>query len=88
MNETDNKAGQNEESPLEFSLQLQLIASLLGIITDALGIWSILEAIDEANIAEEKEIQNQNGLDDKLQKMQAQIDQLTEELANVKNQGY
>jgi len=84
MNETDNNAGQNEESPLEFSLQLQLIASLLGIIADALGIWSILEAIDEANIAEEQEIQNQNGLDDKLQKMQAQIDQLTEELANVK----
>jgi len=53
VNETDNNAGQNEESPLEFSLQLQLISSLLGIIADALGIWSILEAIDEANIAEE-----------------------------------
>ena len=84
MNENDKNAGQNEEAPLAFSLQLELIASLLGIIADALSVWAILEAIDEANIAEEQEIQNQNGLDDKLQKMQEQIDQLTEELANAK----
>ncbi|MBP1971339.1 hypothetical protein J2Z83_003478 [Virgibacillus natechei] len=84
MNENDKNADQNEESPLPFSLELELIASLLGIIADAISVWAVLEAIEEANIAEEQEIQNQNGLDVKLQEMQAQIDQLTEELANIK----
>lgn len=84
MNENDKETGQNEGSPLAFSLQLELIASLLGIIADALSVWAILEAIDEETIAEEQETQNQNELDDQLQKMQAQIDQLTEELANIK----
>lgn len=84
MNKKDTNAEQNEETQLKFSDQLELIGALLNIIGEGLGAWAVLEALEEEKIADEQENQDQNRLNDKLRKMQDQIDQLAKELADIK----
>lgn len=87
MSNKDSSDEQNETYSLEFSLQLELIASFLGAISDALGILALLEVIEESKIAKEQEVQEQKELDERLKNMQDQIDQLTDELTIVKSSG-
>ncbi len=85
MNNDRQNSGQEEESQIEFSLQLELAASILGIIADALSVWALLEAIEETKADAKEDAKERNSLDGQLQRMQTQIDQLTEELAVLKS---
>lgn len=84
MNNKDSTSEQDEQSSIEFSLQLELIASIIGLISQALGILAILEAIDESKIAFKEDKKNQNKCDEQFKTLQLQIDQLTEELIELK----
>lgn len=84
MNNKDSTSGQDEQSSIEFSLQLELIASIIGIISQAISILAILEAIEESKVAFEDEKQNQNKFDEQFKILQLQIDQLTAEIAEIK----
>lgn len=86
MNTTDSNAEQNDQSPISASLRLALIAGILTTIADGIATLAALAAIDEAIIDAEKAKQAQKELDDKFEKMQQQIDQLTTELENVKKE--
>ncbi|ULM98108.1 hypothetical protein L8956_05150 [Peribacillus frigoritolerans] len=77
MNNTYSKSEQNEQSPISPSLRLGLTAAILTTIADGLTALAILTAMDEAIIDSEKEKQDQKELDEKLEKMQQQIDKLT-----------
>jgi len=84
MNEKDSTSEQEEQSSIEFSLQLELIASIIGIISQALSILAILEAIEESKIAVEKDKQDQKEFDEQFKSLQLQIDRLTAELTELK----
>lgn len=71
---------QQEESAITTSLKLAVIGAIFSTIGDGIGVLAALIAIDEAVIADQQEKKEQKELDDKLQKMQDQIDALTEEL--------
>lgn len=84
-NDGNNRQNEEEESPISFSLQLQLIAAFLGLIADAINIWSVLEAIDEeGKIIEDEGTETSSDVDVQLEEMQAQIDQLTREVARLR----
>jgi len=51
MTEKKSTSTEEEQSSIQFSLQLELIASIIGIISQALSILAILEAIEESKIA-------------------------------------
>ncbi|MBM7601602.1 hypothetical protein JOC34_004030 [Virgibacillus halotolerans] len=86
MGENDESAEQQtEQSPLDLSIKLELIASVFSTIGEALGILALLEAIEEEKIEDKQEQQEQKELDQKLERMQAQIDTLTNALDEIKN---
>lgn len=80
MNNTYSKSEQNEQSPISPSLRLGLTGAILTTIADGITAIAVLTAIDEAIIDTEKEKQDQKELDEKLEKMQQQIDKLKNEL--------
>ncbi|MDM5219532.1 hypothetical protein QUF86_01620 [Peribacillus sp. NJ11] len=75
--QNETKSEQNEQSPISPSLRLGLTAAILTTIADGLATLAILTSMDEAIIDSEKEKQDQKELDEKLEKMQQQIDKLT-----------
>ncbi|WHY57604.1 hypothetical protein [Peribacillus simplex] len=77
MNNTYSKSEQNEKPPISPSLRLGLTAAILTTIADGIAAIAVLTAMDEAIIDSEKEKQDQKELDEKLEKMQQQIDKLT-----------
>ncbi|ASS96562.1 hypothetical protein [Peribacillus simplex] len=77
MNNTYSKSEQNEQSPISPSLRLGLTAAILTTIADGIAAIAVLTAMDEVIIETEKEKQDQKELDEKLEKMQQQIDKLT-----------
>lgn len=85
MTNNDSSSEQDEQSSIEFGLQLQLIASIIGIISQSLSILAILDAIEESKVALKKEKQYQSKFDEQLRSLQLQIDQLTTELAALKS---
>lgn len=85
MNNKDSTAEQEEQPSIEFSLQLELIASIIGIISQILSILAILEAIEESKVAFEKDKQDQNEFEERLKSLQLQINRLTAELAELKS---
>ncbi|WP_163100488.1 hypothetical protein [Peribacillus alkalitolerans] len=87
MNNTPNSE-QNDQPTLPSSIRLDLIAALIATIEDFFVILSILESIDEFIIAEEEEKKAQKELDEKFQKIQLQIDELSNELSKMKYQSY
>ncbi|PLS17409.1 hypothetical protein CVD28_12710 [Bacillus sp. M6-12] len=88
MNNTDPNSEQNDQQTIPSSLRLALIASILTTIADGIGTISALAAIDEQEAANEKEKQAQKDLDDKFQKVQLQIDKLTNELSRLKYRSF
>lgn len=85
MNNENSTSEQEEPSSIEFSLQLELIASIIGIISQALGILAILEAIEESKKAFEIEKQDQKEYNEQFKSLQLQINQLTAELTELKS---
>ena len=61
-----------------------LLAAALTTLGDAIAAIAALEAIDESITADIQAKKDQQELDDKLEKMQKQIDRLTYELAQIK----
>ena len=84
MNEKDSASEQEEQSSIQFSLQLELIASTIGMISQVLSILAILEAIEESKAAFETDKQDQEKCADQFNNLQLQIDQLTAELTELK----
>jgi hypothetical protein len=84
MNNTNTTSEQKEQTSMSPSLRLALLSAAIVTIGDALGTIAALEAIDEFTAAESKAKQDQQELDDKLQKMQRQIDLLIYELSKIK----
>lgn len=76
---------QNETSQLALSLQLDLLSTFLGLVSEALEIWALIEAIEEENTMEKEEAEAQKTLEHQLENMQNQIDQLTEEVRRLKD---
>ncbi|CAH0184768.1 MULTISPECIES: hypothetical protein [Peribacillus] len=87
MYNTYSNSEQNEQSQISPSLRLGLTAAILTTIADGIAAIAVLTAIDEAIIDTEKEKQDQKELDEKLEKMQQQIDKLTNELTKVTKRG-
>ncbi|MFK2825337.1 hypothetical protein QYG89_06505 [Bacillus sp. B190/17] len=83
MNKTNSQQEQTDQSPVTSSLRLALIAVALTTLADAIATVAALQAIDEAIIDDVKAKQEQKELDEKLEKMQQQIDQLTKEIAKM-----
>ncbi len=83
-NNTNTTSEQKEQTSISPSLRLALLAAAISTIGDALGTIAALEAIDESIAADIKSKQDQQELDDKLQKMQRQIDILIYELSKIK----
>lgn len=84
MNNSDFNSEQNGASSELSSLKLALIASAITTIGDGIATIAALTAIDEAKISEKKDMQAQKELDEKLKKMQKQIDKLTREMSKIK----
>ena len=61
-----------------------MIATSLTTLGDSLAAIAALEAIDEFIASDIQAKNDQQELDDKLEKMQKQIDGLTDELAQIK----
>ncbi|MCM3756520.1 hypothetical protein M3197_03385 [Sporosarcina aquimarina] len=87
MNNSNDKSQNNhdEQQPISTSLQLALIAAILTTIADGIATISAIAAIDEARSDAQKEKQDQSDSDERLDRMQKQIDQLTKELAKFKS---
>ncbi|MGG0643301.1 hypothetical protein ABE021_05025 [Sporosarcina gallistercoris] len=77
----NSKAKQDEPQPVNTSLQLALISSILMPIADGIATISAIAAIEE----EANEKQNQENSDKRLDQMQQQIDKLAKEIAEVKS---
>ena len=84
MNKSDKTSEQTEQTTISSSLRLGLLAAALTTLGDALATIAALEAIDESIAADIQAKKDQQELDDKLEKMQKQIDRLTYELAQIK----
>ena len=83
-NNTNTTSEQKEQTSISPSLRLGLLAAAISTLGDALGTIAALEAIDESIAADIKAKQDQKELDDKLQRMQRQIDILIYELSKIK----
>lgn len=77
----DNNNEKTETSQLDFSLRLNFMSSFLGLISEALEIWSLIETIEK-----EKETKAKNELEHQLEEMQNQINELTNEINQLKKQ--
>jgi septal ring factor EnvC (AmiA/AmiB activator) len=84
MNKTNTTSDQKEQPAIGLSLKLAVLAAALTTIADAIATVAALEAIDEFNAADTQAKQDQQELDDKLNKMQRQINILTYELSKIK----
>lgn len=84
MNNSDSNSEQNSASSEVSSLKLALIAAAITTIGDGIATIAALTAIDEAKIAEKKDTKAQKDLDEKLLKMQKQIDKLSKEISKIK----
>ena len=84
MNKNNKTSEQTEQTTISSSLRLALLAAALTTLGDALATIAALEAIDEFIAADIQAKKDQQELDDKLEKMQKQIDGLTYELAQIK----
>lgn len=85
MSNNEEQKERNEEDMISFSLRLELMAAIVGVVAEALDVWANLEAIEEEKIeAAEEKRQAEAELNDRLEQMQAEIDELTEELAQLK----
>ncbi|TCI99265.1 hypothetical protein [Cytobacillus praedii] len=85
MNNSDSNSEQNDTSSELSSLKLALIAAAITTIGDGIATIAALTAIDEAKIAEKKDSKAQKDLDEKLLKMQRQIDRLSREMSKIKH---
>ncbi|MFE8697925.1 hypothetical protein ACFYKT_16410 [Cytobacillus sp. FJAT-53684] len=85
MNNSDSNSEQNNTSSELSSLKLALIAAAITTIGDGIATIAALTAIDEAKIAEKKDSKAQKDLDEKLLKMQRQIDRLSREMSKMKH---
>lgn len=85
MNNKDSNSELNDLPSIPVSLRLALIAATLTTIADGIAVLSALAAIDEIQIASEKEKQDKNDLDEKINKLQHQIDQLTIGLSKTRD---
>ena len=85
MNNTDSNSEQNNQTSIPVSLRLALFAATLTTIADGIAVLSALAAIDEAQIANEKEKQDNTDLEEKLNNIQLQIDQLTIGLSKARD---
>ena len=88
INNTELNSNENDQLSIPSSLRLALIASILTTIADGIATISALTAIDELQIAQEKEKQDKKDLDEKFKKIQLQIDKLSNELSKVGNQKF
>jgi septal ring factor EnvC (AmiA/AmiB activator) len=84
LDKNNKTSEQTEQTMISSSLRFALLASALTTIGDAIAIISVLEAIDESIAEDIQAKKDQQELDDKLEKMQKQIDRLTYELAQIK----
>lgn len=84
MSNNEEQKERNEEDMISFSLRLELMAAIVGVVAEALDVWANLEAIEEEKIEAEEKRQAEAELNDRLEQMQAEIDELTEELAQIK----
>ncbi|USK54214.1 hypothetical protein LIS82_22005 [Cytobacillus solani] len=85
MNNSDSNSEQNDTSSELSSLKLALIAAAITTIGDGIATIAALTAIDEAKIAEKNDSKAQKDLDEKLLKMQRQIDRLSREMSKIKH---
>jgi predicted nuclease with TOPRIM domain len=84
LNKNNKTSGQTEQTTISSSLRFALIAAALTTLADAIATIAALEAIDESIAADIQAKKDQQELDDKLEKMQNQIDRLTDELTQIK----
>ena len=84
MNKNNKTSEQTEQTTISSSLRLAVIATSLTTLGDAIATIAALEAIDESIAADIQAKKDQQELDDKLEKMQNQIDLLTYELTQIK----
>ena len=84
MNNNNKKSEQTEQTTISSSLRFAVLGAALSTIGDALQTIAALEAIDEFIAADIQAKKDQQELDDKLEKMQNQIDLLTDELTQIK----
>jgi hypothetical protein len=84
MDKTNTTSDQKEQPAIGLSLKLAVLAAALTTIADAIATVAALEAIDEFIAADTQAKQDQQELDDKLNKMQRQINILTYELSKIK----
>lgn len=85
MNSPNDNNELENQSPILPSLRLRLLSTLVGLSADVILLLSVLASIDEVVVADEKAKQDQKELDERLTKMQKQIDQLTKELIKIKS---
>lgn len=74
----------NEESPIPKSIQLELLATTVALIAEALSIWALLESLDEIEIETKKAQENEASLQEQFKEMQEQINELKGEIARLK----
>lgn len=84
MNKNNKTSEQTEQTSISASLRFGLLGAALSTLGDALQTIAALEAIDESIAADIQAKKDQQELDDKLEKMQNQIDLLTDELTQIK----
>lgn len=79
MNESEDKE-QEEQYPIDLSLQLSLLSSILNLAGDVVEALADMEAINEDQLAQKEEEQHSKQLDERFQAMQKQIDTINEKL--------
>ena len=84
MNKNNKTSEQTEQTTISSSLRFGLLGAALTTLGDAIATIAALEAIDESITADIQAKKDQQELDDKLEKMQNQIDRLTDELTQIK----
>ena len=84
MNKSDKTSEQTEQTTISSSLRFGLLGAALATIDYALATIAALEARDESIAADIQTKKDQQELDDKLEKLQRQIDRLTYKLSQIK----
>lgn len=79
-----NREENEEEITISESLKLQLLATTLGIIANAISMWAILEAMEDVKTAQKSQRKEKENFNEQLANMQSQIHYLLRELEALK----
>ncbi|MBP2078100.1 hypothetical protein [Oceanobacillus polygoni] len=75
----------NQDTSIDSSLQLALIAAALTTLADLIATFSALEAIDEARIQNEADKQAQEALDARFKTIEDQLKNLEDVIQDLKS---